>query len=200
MKIPQINLLPEGFAKKKKIQYGFYPIILISAGIAVFFIVSLSILLFSVRAKENTLTKLKEDFKKVDLIRKELNTLKAVNKDLKDRLLTFEDVLLPRLIISDKLITLRRNLPEGVWFTSLYIDITRVDRDKEKKFKGLKIEGMALVSEGEGMFTSLTEFVDSLKKDTSFFNDFDAIELENLKKERAGNIDATTFRLLLKLK
>ncbi len=89
---------------------------------------------------------------------------------------------------AQKLDALSRNLPAGIWFKGLLL-----------KPGNFTIEGSVISLQKEEM-NQVKAFIESLKEDEAFAQDFDNLELGSVERRALGNYDIIDFMLTGKLK
>ncbi len=89
---------------------------------------------------------------------------------------------------SRKLNTISDSLVKGMWLRRLTVDAT-----------ALTLEGTVFTRSQTDMVT-ISTFVGNLKKDAVFMEDFSAIEINSVQKEKKGNLDVSNFTIVGKLK
>ena len=120
--------------------------------------------------------KLQPERQKIDLWRRKyrIGTKKAdeINKLLEQR-----------VTVSDKMQALVKALPNGIWFNQLMLS--------SRQFQ---IEG-SVVSLSSEQMSLLNQFLNNLKNDKSFFDDFDSLELGRLSMRSLGGFTIMDFVL-----
>jgi len=116
-----------------------------------------------------------EEFKKeYSLLTQDLDFIKKVSQQ--------------RLSWSEKLYILSAALPQGVWFNQM----TLGPRDVSLS--------CSVLASGKDDLGAINAFIDALKKDNSFANDFSSMDLGAITKKTLGNYEVTDFSLTLVLK
>jgi len=191
MKLIQINLLPDNLkASAAKSARGieprqilsFLPFIL-AALIALHILLGLAGVIkgIQVSAANNKWQKLTGQRKIVEDFKKEHNILSA------DSQLT-RNLVSQRISWSEKLSSLSRDLPSGIWFGELALN--------QKSF----ILDCSAVSLQKKEMSLISQFMDKIKKDTGFFKDFTGVELGTIQRKNISGYDIVDFVITLTTK
>ena len=89
---------------------------------------------------------------------------------------------------SQKLNVISDSLSKGVWLRKVTLN------DKQ-----LFIEG-STVSQGQSEIINVGAFVSNMKKDVSFMNDFESIEVDYIQSRKSEGLEVSDFTILAKLK
>lgn len=196
----QINLLPEDLVamkgkggikkvmemKKLLLLLGCLLLIFVSSG------VGLSV---AINNKKTDIAKIEDQWQQVKPLLKEQEELVVRKKQLDGKLMVLETLLGRELLWSKKLAQLRDIVPEQLWFTALSLK----EKEKEKR-QSLHIKGGVTSLRGESMLATLAEFVGHIKENKVFFEDFQGVELKDVKKATIEKMDIMTFELIFNVK
>jgi Tfp pilus assembly protein PilN len=132
--------------------------------------------------------------------------LKKEADELSIRFNVIEGLTQGSLVWSKKLSDLSKAMIDGVWLSSLYLntempasarqyDATGMAQDKDYK-QTLVLTGFAISSSRAEDTAIVGRFIDSLKKNEAFFNDFDDIKLSSTHRESYGVAEVMNFTLV----
>jgi len=112
------------------------------------------------------------------------------------------------LLWSEKLYDVSMALIDGVWLRSLSLD-TEVQQAQRAVYASgqavpavqmpkqfLVLEGFAVSSSSGDETAIVGKFIDSLKKNKSFFEDFEDIKLSSIQRKKSGEIELMEFTLV----
>ncbi|MBU1905411.1 MAG: hypothetical protein KJ923_00220 [Candidatus Omnitrophica bacterium] len=190
----EINLLPEELQKKlaksRKAQYKIntrYLLFIIPFMLGILICVHLYVGVLAIATKTR-LIQLDRKWKAFSADRKTLESFNVEHSLMSEDAWITEQLIGKRIIWSEKLNKLSLHLPIGIWFTG----ISATDSD-------LALYG-SVVSLEQDEVSSIKQFIDSLKSDSTFFNDFDNLEVNSVKSRKIGGYEIADFYLLGKLK
>jgi Tfp pilus assembly protein PilN len=161
------------------------------------FLAILAILFISVKSKERIVVSLektnlniKKDYLKLEALTKQKNELSETFSNLR---------ALSRGNFSwvEKLTAITAALPRQVWLRQLAVEFAQNKDTSQKpvKIKTLSIKGSAYSSVDTQALMSITEFIDTLKKDRLFSKDFHDIKLGPLESEKKNNLAVMNFTI-----
>lgn len=187
----EINLLPEELKIKKEkaakaiksrqVLY-FIPLIFLVLIIThAYLISSLVVKSLQLRALNNKWQQLQPQKKKLEDFKGEYQTLSQDDN-------TIKQFTSQRIIWSAKLNKLSLNLPPGTWFREISVN-----------GKNFALRGSVVSLQKEEM-DLINKFIDNLKKDRDYINDFNNLELTSVQTKIIGGYDVTDFVLLGALK
>jgi hypothetical protein len=185
----EINLLPEELKVKvrtKKTGAAIEPkYFLYAVPLILSILISAHILLvFLTVAKNHQLGVLTLKWKALEPQRRALEDDTMVSQDSAE----IQQLMAQRINWSEKLNKLSLYLPSGIWFND--ISLSRKDLTIQASVVSLQKKEMSLIN----------KFIDSLKKDTLFFKDFNNLELGSMRIETVGGFNVTDFILTGALK
>ena len=195
----QINLLPENLVpvkekRRRKIVFNIKSPLLTVGGIIFILIFIWICLSISIAGRRKELSRIEGEWQTVRPLLMELEELVQRKKQLEDKLIVLRVFLGRKILWSEKLSQLRNIISEQTWLTSIS---SKEGKKEEEEF--LNIKGAVTSLKGESMLTTMAEFVGRIKEDRIFFQDFQGLELKNVKKSNVGGIDVMTFELILRL-
>lgn len=133
--------------------------------------------------KSTQMRSLKNKWQGLETKRKILEQLKKEYLAVSSDASFLQQLLDQRVDWAQKLNRLSLDLPSGVWFT----DLSAGGRD-------LTLKGSAVSLEKEEM-TLINKFINNLKDDPAFFEDFSALELTSYRRKSIGGYDIVDFVL-----
>lgn len=185
----EINLLPEELRLKRKTEGFDVKYALYALPLAFVVLIAAHIYLFAFQQMKNmTLSSLERTWKAMEPQRKSLEALKKESSMLLQDVKVIQDLSLKRITWADKLNKLSLYLPSGVWFTDISIT------SKDFILKG------SVISLDKDELTLINNFLDRLKADKAFFNNFENIELSSIERRGVGSYEVADFTLNGKLK
>ncbi len=190
-----INLLPEGLRKKrrlaqieilhlpKEVIIGF-----VGALVGLLFIIHLVLFLFTI-ANKMSLSGLSRQWDKIQPQKKEADTLKQEISAIESRIRTLTSLKAHKTISwSEKLNRISDSMVRGLWLTRVYFG------------EGLlKIEGSAVSQKGEEMI-NVGKFTSNLKGDKKFYADLRNIELTSIERKNIKAIEVVDFVITTSVK
>ncbi|MBN1913550.1 MAG: hypothetical protein JW788_04030 [Candidatus Omnitrophica bacterium] len=185
-----INLLPEELRVTRKINYKDPQYILLLVIIIFSLLLANHIFLFvSDIVKTVSLNSLNSKWQKLQPNMKEVEEFRAKH----DLLASSDTVLMQQLLAvklnwPQKLNRLSLDLPSGVWFN---------DVSFSAKTLFISCSAVSLQKEEMGM---INKFIDNLKNDKSFFNDFVSLELGSVQRRMIAAYEVVDFSLSAALK
>lgn len=197
----EINLLPEKLRVKKKqaLALPALPVIPIVIGVIGFLIALQLILAVLVQAKKAVFNSLNGKYSSISASHVQAATLENNLKNLSYKIDTVEKLLTSRFKVSKKLNDLSDLTVSGVWLRS--IDIRKGESPSEPGVlrEALVIEGSSTVS-GEKEDGSIGRFVNSLKENAPFSEDFSEIELTRVERKKIRNTEVMDFIVICTFK
>lgn len=184
----EINLLPEEFKIKPKakkiavaveVKYFLYLIPFILGILVCVYIYLLGLNLF----KNAQLARLNANWQKLEPEREKLEGFKKQYALLNEDVKIIEQLTKQSIGWSEKLNKLSLLLPYGVWFSE--ISVTPSDFVLHGSVVSLQKDGMGLI----------TEFIEKIKKDAAFSEDFKNLELSSTQSKAIGGYDILDFVL-----
>lgn len=158
---------------------------------AISFLLLIWITLFlQAKFKEITLRSLNEKNLNLKTVFLELDILKKKKDELNNKLSFYQNTFQNKFNWAEKLSLIRQVIPAHLWLTSIYTET--------KAGKTLIIKGSATSTVESEIITSISEFVDRLKKEPSFSKNFEEIKLGPMISEKKGNLNVMNFSLSCK--
>lgn len=209
-----INLLPRSLKKTKPLQKKDIEsqIVQLRTGIfsgkfvliTISLFTSILILLFIQGIiKERVLSSLE---KKGQILRSDYRKIEGLNKrkkELNDELTFLKGIVGTKILWSEKLYLINQIIPAQVWLTNLSIESKEIKIDKTlpntenlpefQTVKNLLIKGSATSLVEAEIIPTITQFVELLRKDTLFSQDFPDLKLDQLQSEKKGNFLVMNF-------
>lgn len=197
----EINLLPEKLRVKKKqaLALPALPVVPIVIGVIGFLIALQLILAVLVQTKKVVFNSLNGKYSSISASHVQATTLENNLKDLSYKIDTVEKLSTSRFKVSKKLNDLSDLMVPGVWLRS--IDIRKGESPSEPGVlrEALVIEGSSTVS-GEKEDSSIGRFVNSLKENAPFSEDFSEIELTRVERKKIRNTEVMDFIVICTFK
>lgn len=188
----EINLLPQELRVEKKIKkpqeivvYGLGPkhaLLFIPVILLVFIIMHLYFGVISI-TKSAQLNNLNNKWAKLQNERTLVDNFKRENSLLSEDSVALQQMTGQRVLWAPKLNKLSLALPPGIWFDA--VNITLKDFTLNCSAVSLQKEEIALIN----------KFLDNLKNDPGFFNDFISLELGSVQKKTVGSYEVSDFSL-----
>jgi hypothetical protein len=127
--------------------------------------------------------------------------LKKEADELSGRFAVIEGLMQGSLVWSKKLYDLSNSMIDGIWLTSLSLNIespkgARLQPGNDADRQTMVITGMAVASGDREETAVVGRFIDSLKGNEDFFRDFDDIKLSSIQRENYGNAEAMSFSIV----
>jgi len=207
----ELNLLPEDMraARKKKampkvnIKLPKIPIVplIITAG-SIFIAIHLGLFIFHAIQK-NRLTSLQAEKQRLMPQEADAQKLRAEVAKLSKKYAVIDSLASGGFLWSSKLSDLSQAVTDGVWLTSLYLQIEAPDQKAiALSTAGAPVPREVMVLEGTAVSTMPGEetaivgkFIESLKKHQGFFDDFEEIKLSSIERKKLGEVEVMKFTL-----
>lgn len=193
----EINLLPVQMRVRKKEPSALpsIPVVPVAIGI-VSLLVLLQVLLFlTVQFKGASLSSLKKKNEKIRIANAEAVKLDESVKLLSSKSDVVDKLRGSRFNLAKKLNDLSDSMVPGIWIRSL--DVKKGDSSSEPGIlkEVLVIDGSSVVSDGreDG---SIGNFINSLKENASFKEDFEEIELSKVERKKIKNTEVLDFVII----
>lgn len=188
----EINLLPKEFKKEKpKIKIPdvtkvFLPVGAVLMGILIFIHIILG---SSLMFKKRTHARLDREWNDILPEKNDVDMLKKDVKRIEQKVASIDELMVKRILWSQKLNSLSDSMIPGIWLTKLSLAGA-----KESGGSYLNIEGCAISTYGDETAT-VGRFISSLKGNKDFFKDFSQIELESMQIKTIKDIEAMNFKI-----
>ena len=193
----QINLLPVAAKKEQKIKTVLKikvgPLIFALVGVVLAVVVCWTILGIRLSGQRKQLTQRQEQ---LNTLRSSLKNLDRQNQDKRQfqRRLEFLEAELKREVFwAENLNRLSNLVPPGIWFKKIFLHTAKEKR--LKKYASLRIDGSVISLRGEEMIDLIGEFMNALKKDELFSEQFSEIRLLSSKRSKSGKFEIMDFSL-----
>ena len=193
----QINLLPVTAKKKQKIKAELKikvgPLIFALVGVVLAVVVCWTILGIRLSGQRKQLTQRQEQ---LNTLRSSLKNLDRQNQDKRQfqRRLEFLEAELKREVFwAENLNRLSNLVPPGIWFKKISLHTAKEKR--LKKYASLRIDGSVISLRGEEMIDLIGEFMNALKKDELFSEQFSEIRLLSSKRSKSEKFEIMDFSL-----
>ncbi|MFA5147522.1 MAG: hypothetical protein WC491_00180 [Candidatus Omnitrophota bacterium] len=196
----EVNLLPVQMRSKRKEQASFpsLPIMPIAASIVAFLVLLQVLLFLMAQVKGATLSSLKKKNEKIRVANVEAVKLDDSVKVLSSKVDVIDKLRGSRFNLAKKLNDLSDSLVSGVWLRS--IDVKKGEATAEPGIlkELLVIDGSSVVTDGKE--DAIGKFVNSLKDNTPFSDDFDEIELSKVERKKIKNTEILDFIIICHFK
>ena len=193
----QINLLPVTAKKKQKIKAELKikvgPLIFALVGVVLTVVVCWTILGIRLSGQRKQLTQRQEQ---LSTLRYSLKNLDQQNQDKRQsqRRLEFLEAELKREVFwAESLNRLNNLVPSGIWFKKISLHTAKEKR--LRKYVSLRIDGSVASLRGEEMIDLIGGFMNALKKDELFSEQFSEIKLLSSKRSKSGKFEIMNFSL-----
>lgn len=197
----EINLLPVQMRAKKKEQSSIpsIPVMPIAASIVVLLVLLQVLLFLMVQFKGASLSSLKKKNEKIKIANVEAIRLDESVRFLSSKIDVVDKLKGSRFNLARKLNDLSDAMVQGVWLRS--IDVKKGDAPSEPGVlkEVLIIDGSSVVTDGKED-GSIGKFVNSLKDNASFNEDFDEIELSKVERKKIKNTEVLDFVIICHFK
>jgi len=189
----EINLLPEELRIKTKnvsvsadsqnkiIIYAVILVVVVLAGLNLYVITRNASAAIKLKSLNKQWAGLEQKRKSIDVFQKESSALLGADKAM-------QQVVAARVMWAEKMNKLSLSLPYGIWFNELTAN------RKELIIKG---SVLSLDKKEVGL---LNKFIDDLRKDQQFNQDFDKLDISSLQRKNIGGYDIVDFVFTAKLK
>jgi hypothetical protein len=197
----EINLLPEKLRVKKRqaLALPTLPIIPIVIGIVGLLVAIQLLLTVVVQARKVVFNSLNGKYSSISASYLQATTLEGNLKDLTNKIDTAERLSGSRFKAAKKLNDLSDSMIPGVWLKSLEVKKGESPSEPGILRETLVIEGSTIVS-GEREDGYIGKFVNSLKENASFSEDFSGIELTKVERKKIRNTEVLDFIILCTFK
>lgn len=190
----EINLLPEELRKKKRqpLKLPKLPALPIVAGIIGFLIFIQVLLLIMVQAKKASFNSLNKRLTSISASSAEAKALENRLKEFSSKVDAANRLSSSRFNWAKKLNDLSDSVVSGIWLRRIYVKRTESSAKSAVPTQLLILEGSSIVSGAEEP-GSVGKFVNSLKDNGSFSEDFDEIELTKVERRKIGRTEVIDF-------
>lgn len=201
----ELNLLPQevkvGPKKKPGIKLKIPKVVVTPLIIGVISVLLLSQGLISLLSinQRSRLIKLNTEFAEISPQAKVSGVLKKQVDELNRRLSVIESLTSGSLVWSKKLHDLNGAMIEGVWLTSLSLKTEALKGGAGKKSRRrqtLVLKGSAVSPSPGGETAIVGKFIESLRNNRGFFDDFDDIKVSSIQRKRLGEIEVMDFTIV----
>jgi len=185
----EINLLPEEL-RARKIKSGFdrkYLLLIIPLAAVILIVVHIYLTAMLV-AKNYQAGVYAKKWKSLESDRNRLEKLKKESTVALQDVKAIQDIVAKRINWSEKLNKLSLSLPSGVWFNEVSVG------EKDLVLKS------SVISLQKGELNLINTFIEKLKSDRGFFDDFEGLELGNVQRRVLGGYEVVDFTLTGKIK
>jgi Tfp pilus assembly protein PilN len=193
----QINLLPVTAKKKRqtkielRIKVG--PLIFALVGVILVVVVCWTILGIRLSGQRKQLTQQQEQLGTLKSSLKDLDQQNQDKKQFQRRLEFLEAELKREVFWAESLNRLSNLVPPGIWFKKISLQTTK--EKLLKKYVSLRIDGSVISLRGEEMIDLISGFMNALKKDELFSEQFSEIKLLSSKRSKSGKLEIMNFSL-----
>ncbi|MFA5164731.1 MAG: hypothetical protein WC481_04135 [Candidatus Omnitrophota bacterium] len=197
----EINLLPVQMRVRKKEPSAIpsIPVVPVAIGIVALLVLLQVLLFLAVQFKGASLSSLKNKNEKIKIANVEAVRLDEAVRLLSSKADVVDKLRSSRFSLAKKLKDLSDAMVTGTWLRS--IDVKKGDSPSEPGIlkEVLVIDGSSVVSDGreDG---SIGRFVNSLKDNASFSEDFDEIELSKVERKKIKNTEVLDFVIICHFK
>jgi Tfp pilus assembly protein PilN len=209
--LPQINLLfptsSRSLKKAKKTKapeletnklliVAYFPVSLI----LVFLVISWMITAVRISKYNSEVRSLKIKQANLTVNPEEIATLEENKKTLLKRLDFLERLNEKKFLWSKKLERISELIPEGIWLTDISserkLNIDPVTRKAEGEEDVISVKGRAVALQIQDAIELIGEFLEKLKNDEIFSNNFKEIKLDSVNKGMISNRDIMNFEFV----
>jgi len=213
--VPQINLLSPTSSKSlkkakktktpeletaKPLTIAYFPVCLILA----FLVMSWIITAVGISKANSELKNLKQKQANLTVNPEEINALDEEKKTLLKRLDFLERLTEKKFLWSEKLDRIAELIPEGIWLTDISSDkklnIDPVTRKAGGEEDVISIKGRAVAIQIQDAIELIGQFLEKLKNDEIFSNNFKDIKLDSVNKGVILNRDIMNFEFVCIIK
>ncbi|MBN1405507.1 MAG: PilN domain-containing protein, partial [Candidatus Omnitrophica bacterium] len=194
----EINLLPEELRKVQKKKESIRVDI---ASLPMRKIITISIVSFvalqllgiaTLVLKNNTLKKLNKELSVLDEKYKEAQALKLGIRQFSSKLSAINELTSKSILWSKKMADLSAALTEGVWLSELIL----VDGKGSMKQQAMILKGNAVSYPKGEEAAVIANFINSLKTNKDFFEDFSDIKLESSQMKKVADSEVMEFTVI----
>ena len=193
----QINLLPVTAKKKQKIKAELKikvgPLIFALVGVVLVVVICWTILGIRLFGQRKQLTQRQEQLSTLMSSLKNLDQQNQDKRQFQRRLEFLEAELKREVFWAESLNRLSNLVPSGIWFKK--ISLHTVKEKLLKKYVSLRIDGSVVSLRGEEMIDLIGGFMNALKKDELFSEQFSEIKLLSSKRSKSGKFEIMNFSL-----
>ena len=174
-----------------KIKVG--PLIFALVGIVLIVVVCWAILGIRLSGQRKQLTQRQEQLSTLMSSLKNLDQQNQDKRQFQRRLEFLEAELKRKVFWAENLNRLSNLVPPGIWFKKISLHTTKEKR--LKKYVNLRIDGSVVSLQGEEMIDLIGKFMNALKKDELFSEQFSEIRLLSSKRSKNGKFEIMDFSL-----
>ncbi len=191
----EINLLPEELRKKKGLKeleierLAAMPVVLI---VIASLIVAQLLLALMIQVKKASLNSLNKKLSSISTLSSETRKSEDELKEALIKIGIVEELTRLRFKWAKKLNDLSDSVVSGIWLRSVNIKKAGLTAQPEGERRAFVIEGSSLIL-GEGESRAVGNFVNALKENASFSQNFDEIELTKVERRKIKETELMDF-------
>lgn len=209
----ELNLLPENMRivrkqKKSSVNFNMPKLPMLPVIIAVISVVVLFHLIIGIIGSSQglRLRSLNTKLSNLSSREQEAVSLKKEVDRLSNKITVIDGLSSTSLVWSKKLFDLNQSITEGTWLISLYLDEKKPDKkgaysssaaqrgkDESAARQMLVLRGSAFSQAPAGETAVIGRFIESLKNNRDFFEDFEDVELSSTQSKKLGDTDVMDF-------
>ena len=192
----------------------------VGGGVLLILIISGIILGWSIRSNHGRLIELTKKWDALQPTSLEVAKLKTAKESFQKKAKAMESLMLSRMHWSRKLNQLSDLMPDGVWLNHISISSRaemiassapppKDSKEKEKtapkaerrEYKVLVLRGNTMsVKRGEVILDLVGKFMERLKNDEGFFQDFSNVELTSIERDKISDTEVMRFEITCRFK
>ncbi len=190
----EINLLPEELRKQKRqlLKLPRVPALPFVAGVIGVLIVIQFLLAIAIQAKKVTLNSLNKKYALISASALKAGALENSLKGFSSKIVAVDNLSSLRFNWARKLNDLSDSVVSGIWLRKVYIKKAESLGQTFQSRQPLMIEGSSTVP-GEAGPDAVGKFVNSLKGNSSFSEDFDEVELIVVERRKIRHTEVIDF-------
>lgn len=199
----KINLLSPELRRKEKRKVVVFEatktlLILIIAGEIIAFISLYTFFNMQVNAKKKKLNEINAEIARLEIEVKEVESKEEEARELEKRIQVIDQLMFSRLSWARRLNEISNLVPDNIWLTSLSLSQSTVSSPgggASVTKNVLVLRGKALALPGERAVNLIGVFMNNLKFNPSFFENFSDIEFIGTTSEKSGEKEVVGFEL-----
>lgn len=192
----EINLLAQD-KQKKTTRLAFLPqiktFVPLLIGIVVLIVAVHLVLIAAVLWNKGAYSNLSKKWKSIEGQKNEWEKLKNEASRMEKKISLVEQLLSGRFIWSDTMESINESIVSGIWLNSFLLgEKTPPNTSSKRAF--MSLSGSVVTSGGQGTAT-IGKFMNNLKENKEFSNDFDEIELGSIQRKSIKETEIMDFTI-----
>jgi len=195
----EINLLPEELRTQKKkkeplreVSASKLSLSLIAIIAIVIFVALQGLAAMALFYKKGSLERLEQQLKKLKPKYKTAKSLKTEKRELNSKLSAINELTSKSILWSKKMSDLSSAITEGVWLKELSL----LDKKGPRKQQAMLLNGSVVSYPERNEAAIIGNFINSLKSNEDFFEDFEDIKLESSQMKKIADLDVMDFKII----